>query len=153
MDETITLHNTSASLLDLHFFQYSDFDLTTLGASDTVALVGNPLTGFTGAVQSHGGFAMSETSISPPANHGQAALYPDLLDLLNDSSPTTLNDNPTAGPGDANFALQWDITLAPGATFTIQKQKIIVVPEPATSGLVCFGLIAAVCQWTKRKRP
>src|SRR5207245_4856892 len=38
MNETITINNTSATALDFHFFQYSDFDLNGTPAGDTVQL-------------------------------------------------------------------------------------------------------------------
>jgi hypothetical protein len=93
--------------------------------------------------------ALVETVTTPPANHGEASIFPDTINSLNDLLPTTLNDVATAGPGDATWALQWDFNLAAvgiGSSVQISKDKRLelqVIPEPSVLGLLSLGLAAA----------
>ena len=59
---------------------------------------------------------------------------------LTDGLPTTLNDMTSFGPGDATFAYQWDISMAPGSTFIISK-ILSVVPEPSSAALLSLGIL------------
>lgn len=130
--ETIRISNVGGTRLDLHFFQYSDFDLSPGG--DRVQLSANH------ADQTPAGFGMmiSETVITPQASHGEANIFSNTLDKLNDGSATTLNDVLTAGPGDATWAFQWDRSIAAGGSFIISKDKNIAptVPEPTAIALL-----------------
>jgi hypothetical protein len=140
--ETIRIVNRMNTPLDLHFFQYSDFDL---GPSDTVQLGKSMITGlFNQAVQANGLAALTETVAAPGASHGEVAFFPSTLNRLNDGLATTLNDIAgPAGPGDVSWALQWDVTIAPGGSFGISKDKYInlqAVPEPSALVLAGFGL-------------
>jgi hypothetical protein len=144
--ETITITNSTASPLDFHFFQYSDFNLNGTAGGDTVQLGKNLRGLFNEADQSKGpGFALTETVVSPGANHGEAAFYNQTLTKLNDAGPTTLNDNAgPVGPGDVTWALEWDFTIAPGSSVGISKDKFIQtqpVPEPTALALICAGLM------------
>ena len=152
--ETINIANNSGASMDMHFFQFSHF---TLDGPNTVTLgrggIGN---GFDEAYQTGGGGASLtenvDTVTTPGANHGEAALFPQTLNELNDASPTTLNDNPTAGPGDVTWALEWDKTLAAsgaGSSLLISKDKYLQVPEPAVVALVSLGL--TVCALRRRR--
>ena len=74
-------------------------------------------------------------------NHVEAALFDSTLLKLNDGVATTLNDVLTAGPGDVTWAFQWDMTIAPFQTVTIQKAKLLApIPEPMTM----VGLLMAI---------
>ena len=55
--------------------------------------------------------SLSETVVTPGATHGEAGLFPQTRNNLNDANPTTLNDIAgPAGPGDVTWALEWDLT-------------------------------------------
>jgi hypothetical protein len=132
--ETIRITNTGTSALDFHFFQYSDFDLS---GNDTVQIQA-------GAQDVHqtpaspAALMMNETVVAPAPNHWEANTYHNTLDSLNNGTPTTLNNNFTAGPGDVTWAFEWDTNIAAGNTFIISKDKRTApnVPEPAAIGLL-----------------
>jgi hypothetical protein len=135
--ETITLTNYGTTTMNMHFFQYCDLDL---GGTPRDALV--QILGGDRAEQQDEGFAVSETVVTPYPDHCQVGYYSTILDSLNDGSPTTLTDaNGPLGPGDLEWAFQWDFNLAPQNSFIISKDKSIV-PEPATLSLLVLGGLA-----------
>jgi hypothetical protein len=146
--ESIRINNLTATPLDFHFFQYSDFDLGGTPGGQTVQL-GRDLSGthFNEALQTGPGAILDEsiTVAAPGANHGEAAFFNSTLVKLNNGVPDTLNDNAgPVGPGDATWALQWDLVIAPGGSALISKDKYIqlaaAVPEPSTLALISVGL-------------
>ncbi|MFO1513206.1 MAG: PEP-CTERM sorting domain-containing protein [Verrucomicrobiota bacterium] len=147
IDEQIRINNLSASALDFHFFQYSDFNL---GASDSVGLSQNLLGKFNRSVQTYGGTALQETVIAPGANHGEVAATPFTLNRLNDGVATTLNDSLNA-VGDVSWAFQWDFQIAAGGSAQIGKDKrLAVVPEPTTTALAGLGLAVLLAAARRR---
>jgi len=136
LGETIRIKNTGTAPIGVHFFQYADFDLTPYPCWDGLEIRnGNT------ATQTAGGSSMSETIGIPAPSRLQVGLGSDILDLLQDGSPTTLNN--FAGPvtGDGAWAFQWDFTLTAGSTYLISKDKSLVVPEPATMCLLGAGAV------------
>ena len=150
LTESITINNTSGAPLQFHFYQYSDFNLGAPGG-DSVQLTtdGNGL--FNSAAQSDGVNLLTEsvTTANPSASHGEAGLVPVTLNKLNNGvNPVVLNDNPSAGPGDVSWALEWDITIDTGGSFLLSKDKhlnVQIVPEPSALGLLAVGFVAARC--------
>jgi len=148
--ESIRIHNFGAAPLDFHFFQYSDFDLNNQPGGDTVAL-GTDLSGrFNEALQTKGPLSSStltETDVTPGANHGETAFYNATLVKLNNGSADNLNDNagPT-GPGDVTWALQWDFSIAAGGDALISKQKFLQVPEPSALALISLAAVGYALQ-------
>jgi hypothetical protein len=138
LSETITIaNNQTQGALDLHFFQYMDLDLAGTTGNQSVALNAS-LARAKQTMLNSSGFAV-ETAIQNPS-HREAGLFPQTLNRLNDGLATTLNDSLTAGPGDATFAFQWDVTINPGSSFQISK--IVTVPEPSAVVLLALGLVA-----------
>jgi hypothetical protein len=150
--EAIRIQNLSASLLTLHFFQYSDFNLAGTPGGDALQLGKNVQGLFFDAFQSEGSLAFHETVVTPGANHGEAATFGQTLSELNDASQTTLNDNAgPVGPGDVTWALQWNLNIAAGGTALISKDKTLeITPEPSTFALTGLGLVA--CVLLKRRK-
>jgi hypothetical protein len=139
--ESLTINNTSSTALDLHFFQYSDFDLGGSPGGDTVQLGTDTFGKFNEADQVKGSTIFNETDVTPGADQAEANFFPSTLNSLNDGVPTTLNNNAgPLGPGDVEWALEWDRLLNPGDSLIISKTKYIQVPEPATIALAGLGL-------------
>jgi hypothetical protein len=155
IQETVRIHNTSANTINLHLFQYSDFDLEGAPGGDIVKLGTDTDGKFNSATQTKGLSTMFEsmTVDTPSADHGQVDFYPTMLNSLNDGNPTTLNDNGgPVGPGDVTWGLEWDPVLNPNDTFILSKDKhlSIAVPEPSSAGLVLLGL--ACFGWIRRRQ-
>jgi len=156
--ESIRIHNFTASPLDFHFFQYSDFNLLNNPNGDNVAL-GTDLSGrFNEALQTKGplnGTTLTETDATPGANHGEAAFAGATLGKLNNGVADNLNDNAgPVGPGNVTWALQWDYSganmIAPGGDALISKQKFLQIPEPSTAALMALAVGAGF--WRRRCR-
>ena len=148
--ETIRISNLGTTALSMHFFQYSDFNLQGSAGNDVVGLGRNLRQLFNEAWQHDAGLpagqGLTETVTTPGASHGEVGLGTFTIDRLNDGLPTVLNDGMGAlGPGDVTWALQWDLSIAPGASVVISKDKnvfVSVIPEPTSFALLSLGLIA-----------
>lgn len=155
--EIITIFNHTATPLDFHFFQYSDFDLGG-PAGDSVALSvnSNPLSPSFGryntASQLDSVAGLTETVITPGANHGEAGYWNTTLTKLNNGVADNLSDaNGPTGPGDVAWAFQWDLTIPAGGSLGISKDKalqISLIPEPTTLALTALGAVGLVL-WRK----
>jgi len=150
IQESIRIHNNTASPLDFHFFQYSDFNLQNNPNGDNVALGTDTFGRFNEALQTKGPLTsatLAETGVTPGANRGETAFVGATLAKLNDGAPDNLNNNagPT-GPGNVTWALQWDYTgataIAAGQDALISKQKFLQVPEPSALAMISLGAFA-----------
>ena len=156
ISESITINNTSGSPLDFHFFQYSDFDIGGPG-NDTVQLGTDANGKFNSADQSDplAGLTESVSVTAPSANHGETAAIPLTLNKLNNPAPDTLNDNPVAGPGNVTWALEWDLSIDPGGSVLISKDKhltVQIVPEPSALVLLPAALLASAFYRRARRK-
>ena len=145
--EIIVIDNISGGPLDLHFFQYSNFDLGGSADDDYVKILHGNRAAQAG--RGPGGGKVSETTILPAPSHYEAGLAADLLARLTDDDADDLADIAgPVGPGDLAWAFQWDRVLADGQTLIISKDKSIGhAPEPLTIlalGLSVTGLGAYV---------
>jgi len=145
--ETIRLINPTSRGLEVHFFQYNDYDLEGTPDGDTVRMTLN-MTRQTGDT-----FVVSENVVAPTPSHFEAAPAGLTLARLTDDLPTTLND--FAGPltGDVTWAYQWDFLIPAGGTAIISKDKLIdPVPEPTTLVSMTLGLAAVASRLRRRSR-
>ncbi|MGB7769264.1 MAG: PEP-CTERM sorting domain-containing protein [Verrucomicrobiia bacterium] len=146
MMEYIWIDNYSDQIVDLNFYQYSNFNLLQ-NNNNTVSISGNP-GAYTSAFQTTGGpggTGIAEVIESPNANYAEAALVPTTLNELNNPASLNFNlsDNTSAVTGDVSWAFQWDATLNPGDEEDISKDKglkVMTVPEPTTMALIALGL-------------
>jgi hypothetical protein len=139
VNEAITINNTTASPLNFHFFQYSDYNLG--GVDQDIVQI---QAGFGYALVKSGALSLGEVVTSPSANNGEVAPYNQTLLKLNNPVADNLNGSlGPLGPGDNTFAFQWDFTIGANDSQQISKIKSLqvqVVPEPTTSVLALFGV-------------
>jgi hypothetical protein len=149
ISETISIHNTSANPLNMHFFQYSDFALLGSQGNEQVNIYQNGVFFSQATVNKVSSLTqISETVAQPLADHAEAGLIsdsPNTYNRLTSGVPITLNDITTAGPSplsDATWALEWDPVIAAGESVDILKDKLINVvqiPEPSSAALLLGG--------------
>jgi hypothetical protein len=140
--EVVSIRNLTSTTQTFTFFQYSDFNLG--GPPGDSVLIGQDNRGMFGdALQTNGPIRLAESSVTPGANRAEASIFPNTLNSLNDGAVTVLNNSTSAGPGNATWAFEWDITLTPfgtqGDTFGISKTLDVVVPEPSAAALLTVG--------------
>ncbi len=153
--ESISLYNHSGSAKTFHFYQYSDFNLDGNAGGDTITLQRNLRGNFYLADQQRPTATLSETVVTPGANHGEAALAGVTLAKLNGGLPVTLSDNlGTVGPGDVTWAFEWDVTVADGGSFLISKDKALTihVPEASSLTMLSLGLAGVVVRRQRRSK-
>lgn len=138
LGEQISIFNFGSTTTRLSFFQYVDFDLNGEISNDFAQIEAGRV-----AIQNNlNGANVTETVVAPRPTRYQVGLYPSIADSFFDGVPTTLTN--FAGPivGDATWAFQWDITLLPGQTYQISKDKLVVVPTPGAAVLGLAGVAA-----------
>ncbi|MBD2247484.1 hypothetical protein [Nostoc sp. FACHB-888] len=144
--ENIAIKNTSSDKLDLHLFNYTDFDLNDNGTQDTAKIGSNKAEQFNQ-------FTWATEVIEPKATYYQVSPVSTILDALEDNTSTTLNDLPSLlSSGDNAYAFQWDFTLDPEKSFLIKNYKSLKsVPEPtiipALVGLSSLMLLCCLRRW------
>lgn len=144
MGESITVKNLSGSSMSFNLFQYADFDLSGSASGQSIQFLQNTLNNeYYQVVQTDGSsiYTSTITTAGTPITHFQAGLYPSIINSLQDGAATVLNDTVSAGPGDAEYAYQWTVTLAPNQSFQISKVTSIV-PEPSVLALTGISLAA-----------
>ena len=147
ISESLTITNGTASPMEFHLYQYSDFQLAGDNLHNT-AQVGTDIYGkYDEAIISKSipgnNSSLSETVVSPGADRSEVALAPFTFGRLTDGSATPLNNSvgPTA-VGDATWAFEWDFTIDPFSSLGISKDKYLhweAVPEPSAALLIPLG--------------
>jgi hypothetical protein len=135
MTQTVSVDNNTDSNLDFHLYEYSDFALNNNAANNTLTLSGSPVS--TADQTSPLGTTVN-VGVNPSVDHSQIGTNGAIkLALNNGSTPVTLGDN-GVGPimGDANFAFEWDPTIAASGTFQesiVQSIQGAAVPLPSAA--------------------
>lgn len=134
LTEIVAIDNYTAAPLNFHLFRYSDFDLDPAASPDVAMLQSD-----SSIRQFNLASGVAVTSGVSSAGHWEMSGVPNLLNSLNDSLPTTLIDNPSFS-GNASFAFQWDITIAPRGSYIISTTTSIEqIPEPGILSIAAFG--------------
>ncbi|MGA3067505.1 MAG: hypothetical protein ABSF29_11740 [Tepidisphaeraceae bacterium] len=139
MNETVTFNNTSGSSMSPKFYEYEDFTLNNSGTDNTLTLSGSPVNTATQTDPAGTSMNLSATGGASAPDFFQTGTGATIADLLNGSSPVTLNNNST-GPllGDPNFAFEFDPTVGVDGSFQISVNKTIqeggeAVPLPSAA--------------------
>jgi len=147
LSEQISITNTTASPLDFHFFQYSNFDIGGTAGNDSAVFTN------ANAVQQYGGsLRLSETVVTPVPTHREIATFPVTLGKLSDGVADNLSDTAIGapvGPADVTWAYQWSVVIPAGGTYQVSKDKTmrtIAVPEPAALALVSIAGLLLVAR-------
>lgn len=132
ISETIDITNTSQAVLDYHFFESSDFNLS---GTENVSLSG------LNSAQQNTGTQYSETIVSPRASEYEAAPAATLASDLNSTPDLTLNNATSLTSASPAWGFEWDAVLNPGCSLVIGIDKQITpsVPEP-TSAVALIGM-------------
>jgi hypothetical protein len=142
--EGITIHNSTASTLSFHFYQYSDFNLLNTPGGDQVVMNASQ------AYQYKGPSGIAEGIISPTADAFEANTTggtTSTLYKLNNTSDLVLNGSASSGPGDVTWAYQWDLEIPANSDAILTKDKLLdiqIIPEPSTllvGALACALLL------------
>lgn len=152
VSSSATLTNLGTDPLDLHLFQYSDFDIRFDQASQLDRI--RFLSPSSLEQYRSGTTSVLEASVGPDPSHYQASSnFFDFYSkfFVDQDGPTTLNDTPGIGTlfpepaSDSAFAFQWDRGLAAGDSFRVDSQfRLTAVPEPGSFTLAAIGLVAGI---------
>ena len=126
--ESLSIQNITNATVNLHVFEYSDYDLSDNPSADTLSF---PATNM--VVQQGSGLTLTETIGTPMPSFYEGSWYAITLDKITGASPITLTDSliPNA-PGDQTFAHQWDTNLLAGQTIVISLTNSITASVATT---------------------
>ena len=155
LSESIIFNNHSGANLDLHLFDYSDFDLGGIDNNQNLQWVHKGVVPPTtnSFSQTMGSLSLTSTvtaSSSNPTFYEANATGSTLSNLLSGTA-YTLNNQASAF-GDVTGALEWDVTLANNGALTISKVVNLQVPEPSVAALLGLGLFLLCSVGAKRRK-
>lgn len=135
----IKIQNTTASPLNFHLFEYSNFTLGGIPGDSVVFPNSNTVTqtGALGTLQE--AVATGLSGFLAPMHH-EAGVFPTTLNELTSGSPVTLNDTNSAGPGDVSWAFEWDANMNASSSSLISKDINVLIPEPSSWLLVGMAI-------------
>lgn len=137
--EVITITNKSNSRRGFTLFEYDDFDLNGDFNGDTATKLNSS------TIRQFKGQVSVTVGGTPIPNLMQVAGFPTILNELTDLNVDNLDPTLNSfGPGDATFAMQWNFGLEAGESVQMSKNKILVVPEPATLAALGIGAVALI---------
>lgn len=149
--ESVRVDNLTGANLEISLFLYSDFDLAGTNV-DAGVQFGEPRTVTQLDSLIDPLLSVHEAAATVTPTHVQASDYLSLLDSLNDSDSTTLNDTTLAAGGDVAYGMQWDLLIAGNRSFTIGTTNSVTVPELSSVSLAALaGAIGlTIRRWRRR---
>jgi len=136
LSQQISITNTSNAVLPFRFFMFSDFDMNGTVDFDSVVITGNNTANQT----DNASIVTSQVVATPTPTRVQADDRNNLLTLLNNATPTTLDNTANYSGSDTAWAFQWNHNIPVGGTFIVSNsQSIQAVPEPASIGVALLG--------------
>jgi len=138
LTESLTILNITNTTVNLHIFEYSDYDLSDNPSADMLVFPA-----INKVVQQGNGLTLTETISQPAPNYYEGSWYAITLDKISGDTPVTLSDSliPNA-PGDQTFAHEWDTNLAAGQTIVISLTNSIagnITTAPAVLSVALSG--------------
>jgi hypothetical protein len=138
LSEAVTIFNHTGGSLDFHFFQYGHVTLGNSTANQSV-LFTSDLTGITSVGQTGPGGQSYQSAFTVSGSRSEAAFFNSTLTSLTDGSATTLNNNPSIGPGNVTYAVEWDLSINTGASKQISI--LSAIPEPSVFALGSLAML------------
>jgi len=154
--QTLTINNLSSTPQVLHFYQYSDFDLEGVSGGQNVQFSSNGSGQQYQVVQTDStgrtltGLISGVTGGTSAQSEVQAGLFDGTQFGLGSAISVTLDNTLTAGPGNVDYAYEWDATVAAGGSIIISEIQA-VVPEPSSVALVASGMVALALLHRRRQ--
>lgn len=161
LGETIRLTNSNSTAMTLHFFEYSNYNLSN-GSADTLQFPG------LNSVAQTNGTSSAQTVIVPMPNENEGALYPVTLGKLTTGTAALSNfpvpnTSGSVGPGNVTWTYEWDPTIAANSTYIISNDGQLIsgtptvggpppTPEPSTLALLFSGVLGVMGYVWRRRR-
>jgi hypothetical protein len=144
LSDTITLKNLSTSSQTISLFQFSDLILGAAAGAQIVNMISNSPTQY-GANQTGGGISLQNQvqyigtfgATTEMQADGSGSHFGPFIG----GPPYTLDNVTVNASGNAVFAYEWDVTLAPNTSFIISETSTITVPEPSSMALIVSGML------------
>ncbi len=149
-EERVTITNTTASTLDLMWFEYTNFNVGATPQDELAYHVPSLFFDYRSwpdVLIQQDGARMTGVFSGTPASAYEIALDPSLYQSLTDGGLTTLNNTPPSGvpigPGDLAHAMQYELSIEPGQSAQLYTLNVLI-PEPATLSLLVLGGLGLV---------
>jgi hypothetical protein len=152
--QTVTISNTSSSMLPFHLYQYAHLDVLGLNGHQTAQFRGTTLTPagpFIEVDQSAFPYDFGdsfEALVTTNLDLAEVAPLGQTLAKLNSGGPVNLGPpyfSGPLGPGEVTWALQWDFNIPAGGSAIVATDELLQnlrnVPEPAAAGLIAAGFM------------
>ncbi|MBY0588250.1 hypothetical protein K2X85_13820 [bacterium] len=149
--ESIRIDNTSSNPLTLSLFLYADYNLIG-SAIDESAFFSDPRAVTQIKSLLSPASIVHEASVTVTPSFVQVGTGGAIAALLNDANGDNLNNlSSLSGAGDYEYAIQWNLTIAAGRSFTLGVTNSVTVPEAGSIVLIglATGLLAT---WSIRRR-
>lgn|ERR1035437_1555667 len=154
LSDTITLKNLSTSSQTISLFQFSDFILGGAAGAQMVNMISNSPTQY-GANQTGGGISLQNQvqivgtigATTKMQADGNGSLFGPFIG----GPPYNLDNVTLNASGNAVFAYEWDVALAPNTSLIISETSTITVPEPSSMALMVSGMLGLALLYRRRQ--